>query len=155
VGDGLPTHETPPIVLDTNVLVAGACRHAGSLAYRILLGVLREQVPLILTPSIALEYQDVLQRAGVLALTGLTHAQAVDLVTDLIALSRKVHVAFEWRPNLRDESDNKFVDAAVHAAATIVTYNIADYRDADLMRHGWEAMTPQEFLTRYPVEEVG
>jgi len=143
-----------PIVMDTNVLVAGACRHAGSMAYRLLLGVLREEIPLILTPSIALEYQDVLLRPRVLDLTGLTHAQSVDLVTDLIALSRRVQRALQWRPNLRDEADNKFVEAAIHAGAVIVTYNVADFREPDMAEHGWTAMTPEEFLARYSVEET-
>ena len=143
----------PPVVMDTNVLVAGAARRKGSRAHAILYAVLREKVPLILTPAIALEYQEVLQRPPVLALTGLTHEQSVDLVTDLIGLSRKIHRNFEWRPNLTDEADNKFVEAAIHAAAIVVTYNIADYRKPDLRRHGWRAMTPVEFLTRYPVEE--
>ncbi len=145
-------HLTPPVVMDTNVLVAGACRHEASRAYQVLLGVLEGKIPLILTLGIALEYQDVLQRPRVLALTGLTHAQSVDLVDDLIHLSREVQLAFQWRPNLRDETDNKFVDAAIHAGAMIVTYNVADYRGGDLPRHGWIAMTPNEFTTRYPLK---
>ena len=146
-------YSTPPIVMDTNVLVAGACRHEGSRAYCVLLGVLHDEIPLILTASIALEYLDVLLRPGVLALTDLSHARSVDLVTDLITRSRKVQVDFQWRPNLRDETDNKFVEAAIHGAAIIVTYNVADYRDPDMARHGWTAMTPQEFLVRYPIQE--
>jgi predicted nucleic acid-binding protein len=112
------------------------------------------QIPLILTPGIALEYQDVLLRPGVLAITGLTHAQSVDLVTDLIALSWRVHLDFVWRPNLSDETDNKFVEAAIHGAAIIVTYNVGHYRAPDIKQHGWMVMTPQEFLVRYPIEEV-
>jgi predicted nucleic acid-binding protein len=147
--------QTPPIVLDTNVLVAGACRHSGSMAYRVLLGIVRGRVPLFLTPGIALEYQDVLLRPGVLALTGLTPMEALDIINELVALAHKVQLAFQWRPNLRDESDNKFVDAAIHGGAIIVTYNVADYRHPDIPRHGWTAMTPQEFVSRYLIEEAG
>jgi predicted nucleic acid-binding protein len=135
--------------MDTNVLVAGACRHESSLAYRFLLGILEERFPLIVTTPIVLEYLDVLNRPAVRELTALTGRQSEDLVTDLISLSRKVQVRFSWRPNLRDDGDNKFVDAAVHAAAIIVTYNISDYRGADLEQHGWTSMTPREFLARY------
>jgi predicted nucleic acid-binding protein len=139
--------------MDSNVLVAGACRHAGSQAYRLLCGVLSGQMPLILTPAIALEYEDVLVRPGILALTGLTHGESIDLVTDLIARSLRTQTRFVWRPNLRDEDDNKFVEAAMHTAAIIVTYNEADYRGGDLGRHGWLAMSPDEFLTRYAIRE--
>jgi predicted nucleic acid-binding protein len=135
--------------MDTNVLVAGACRRESSLAYQVLLGVLEERFPLILTEPIAWEYLDVLARPAVRALTGLSHRQSEELVTDLIALSHRVQLHFSWRPNLPDEGDNKFVEAAIHAAAVIVTYNVSDFRGADLSPHGWTAMTPQEFLARY------
>ncbi len=142
-------HQTPPIVMDTNVLVAGACRHEGSPAYRVVLGVLRGKVPLMMTEPIALEYLDVLQRPRVLAVTGLNHKQSADLVTDLIALSHEVQINFAWRPNLADESDNKFIEAAIHTAATIVTYNERDFLAGDLPRFGWSVTSPHDFVTRY------
>ena len=141
--------QSPPIVMDTNVLVAGACRHESSLAYELLLGVLEQRFPIILTEPIVLEYLDVLARPAVRALTGLTRRQSEVLVTDLIALSRKVQLRFSWRPNLQDEGDNKFVEAAIHTAAVIATYNVRDFRSPDLTPHGWTVMTPQEFLARY------
>lgn len=141
--------QSPPIVMDTNVLVAGACRHETSLAYEVLLGVLEERFPIILTEPIVLEYLDVLARPTVRALTRLTRRQSEELITDLLALSRKVQLRFSWRPNLRDESDNKFVEAAIHTAAVIATYNVSDFRSPDLTPHGWTVMTPQEFLARY------
>ncbi len=142
-------YQSPPIVMDTNVLVAGACQHESSLAYELLLGVLEERFPVILTEPIVLEYLDVLARPAIRSLTGLDRRQSEELVTDLISLSRKVQLRFSWRPNLRDEGDNKFVEAAVHAAAVIVTYNVRDFRSAELGQHGWTVMTPQQFLARY------
>ena len=144
---------TPPVVLDTNVLVAGACRRQGSRAYEVLMAVLRGRTPLILTPAIALEYQDVLQRPGVRELTGLTHEQSVDLVDDLIVRSRRVHIHFEWHPNLQDESDNKFVEAAISGRAIVVTYNTRDYERSDLIPHGWSLMTPNRFAASYLQDE--
>ena len=141
--------QTPPMVMDTNVLVAGACRHVGSFAYRMLMGVLEGEIPLMLTQSIALEYLDVLQRPRVLLLTGLDHRQSAELVTVLIAVALDVQIHFSWRPNLTDESDNKFVEAAMHTGATIVSYNALDYRAADLAQFGYSVMAPQEFALRY------
>lgn len=143
------TYQSPPVVMDTNVLVAGACRREQSRAYQFLLGILEEKYPLILTPAIVMEYLDVLERPSVRELTALSRRQSEELVTDLIALSQKVQLRFSWRPNLRDEGDNKFVEAAIHAAAIIVTYNVGDYRSDELEQHGWTAMTPQDFLVRY------
>ena len=143
------SYPSPPVVMDTNVLVAGACRHESSLAYGVLMGVLEERFPLILTPPIVLEYLDVLARPAVRALTGLNRRQSEELVTDLVALSHKVQVRFSWRPNLRNEADNKYVEAAIHAAAVIVTYRVSDFRPSELPPHGWTVMTPREFLARY------
>ncbi|MGD9633069.1 MAG: putative toxin-antitoxin system toxin component, PIN family [Pirellulales bacterium] len=135
--------------MDTNVLVAGACRHDGSPAYEVVLAILHRRVPLMLTEAIALEYLDVLQRPRVQAVTGLTLEQSALLVNDLIALSHEVQINFAWRPNLQDESDNKFVEAALHAGATIVTYNERDFTSGDLMRFGFSVINPREFATRY------
>jgi putative PIN family toxin of toxin-antitoxin system len=147
------SYQAPPVVMDTNVLVAAACRHEGSAAYAVLLGVLHKRVPLMMTEAIALEYLDVLQRPRVQGVTGLSHKQSADLVTDLIALSHEVQVNFAWRPNLADESDNKFVEAAMHAGATIVTYNERDFLAGDLSRFGWSVTSPHEFATRYLMSE--
>jgi predicted nucleic acid-binding protein len=135
--------------MDTNVLVAGACRHAGSHAYQVLLAILHRRVPLMMTEPIALEYLEVLQRPRVLAITGLTHKQSADLVTELIGLSHEVQINFAWRPNLTDETDNKFVEAAIHAGATIVTYNRRDFIAGDLQLFGWSIMSPQQFAAQY------
>ncbi len=135
--------------MDTNVLVAGACRREQSFAYGLLKGVLEERIPLMLTVPIAFEYTEVLQRERVMAMTGLDHSQSSALVTDLIALSRKIQVHFSWRPNLSDESDNKFVEAAIHGGVIIVTYNVEDFRSGDLQPLGWRLMTPRELLARY------
>ena len=143
------TDQTSPIVLDTNVLVAGACRHEASHAYQILMGILRGQIPLMLNQMIALEYQDVLQRPRIRQLTGLNHQQSEELISALIGLSQKVQIYFNWRPNLIDESDNKFVEVALHTGATIVTYNHRDYQAGAIRQHGWQVMSPREFIVRH------
>jgi putative PIN family toxin of toxin-antitoxin system len=143
----------PPIVLDTNVLVAGACRRESSAAYRVLIAVLQSHIPLILTEGIIAEYENVLSRPAIRRLTGLGVREANDLILELISLSQRTQLRFSWRPNLRDEHDNKFVDAAISAGAVIITYNIRDFAGADLRKHGWDAMTPVEFSTRFGLED--
>lgn len=143
---------SPPIVLDTNVLVAGACRHRSSLAYQILMAILAKQIPLIVTEPILAEYTDVLGRKAVRQLTGLTPQQNMELVLELVALSYQTQLQFSWRPNLLDEADNKFVEAAIAAAAIIVTYNVRDFANRDLAKYGWHVMTPLEFTTLYDIE---
>jgi predicted nucleic acid-binding protein len=117
----------PPAVRNSRrvyVLVAGACRHEGSLAHRVLMAVLDSQVPIMLTEGIVAEYADVLGRPAVRKLTGQTVKQNADLISDLISLSHQTQLHFSWRPNLLDETDNKFIEAAIAATAIIVTYNV-------------------------------
>ncbi|WP_417736697.1 putative toxin-antitoxin system toxin component, PIN family [Rosistilla oblonga] len=139
----------PPVVLDTNVLVAGACRQEQSMAYRVLMAVLNRRVPLMLTEGIIAEYTDVLSRPTVRKLIGLTAKQNSDLILELISLSHQTQLRFSWRPNLSDEADNKFIEAAIAATAIIITYNVRDFDCADLVKHGWDVMTPIEFWTLY------
>ena len=139
----------PQIVLDTNVLVAGACRHERSLAYLLLMAVLNRRIPLMLTEGIIAEYEDVLMRPSVRKLTGLSVKQSSDLILELISLSHQTQLHFSWRPNLLDEADNKFIEAAVAATAIIITYNLRDFAKPDFVKHGWDAMTPIEFTTLY------
>ena len=70
----------------------------------------------------------------------------------LVALSYHTQRQFSWRPNLLDEADDKFVEAAIAAAAIIVTHNVRDFANRDLAKHGWHVMTPLEFTTLYDIE---
>ncbi len=109
------------------VLVAGACRHERSLAYQLLMAVLDRRIPLMLTEGITAENEEVLMRPSVRKLTGLTAKQSSDLILELISLSHQTQLHFSWRPNLLDEADNKFIEAAVAATAIIITYNLRDF----------------------------
>ena len=142
----------PPIVLDTNVLVAGACRRRGSAAYRVLLAVLQRRVPIMLTQEIVAEHEDVLARPNVRQLTGLTVKQSSDLVLELLSLSHQAQLHFSWRPTLMDEADNKFIEAAIASSAIIITYNVRDFARSDLAKYGWEVMTPIEFTSLFDLE---
>ena len=106
----------------------------------------------MLTEGIIAEYTDVLGRASIRKLTGLTQKQTNDLVLELISLSYQTQLRFSWRPNLVDETDNKFIEAAIAGTAIIITYNVRDFTHGDLTKFGWEVMTPVEFCTCYDLE---
>ena len=75
-----------------------------------------------------------------------------ELILDLIAISRRTQLRFNWRPNLADETDNKFIEAAISATAIIITYNIVDFAHGDIAKYGWDVMTPLDFITRFDLE---
>lgn len=116
------------------------------------MAVLQGQIPIMLTEGIVAEYEDVLSRPSVRQLTGLRLKQSSELVLELISLSHQTQLHFSWRPNLMDEADNKFIEAAIAACAIIVTYNVRDFAKPDLKKHGWEVMTPIEFATVFELE---
>lgn len=52
-----------------------------------------------------------------------------------------------WRPNLRDEGDNHVVELAVAGgASTIITNNVADFRDSDLRFPDIRILTPRDLM---------
>ncbi len=106
----------------------------------------------MLTEGIVAEYEDVLSRPAVRQLTGLSIKQNAELVLELISLSHQTQLHFSWRPNLMDEADNKFIEAAIAASAIIVTYNVRDFAKPDLEKHGWEVMTPIELASLFDLE---
>jgi predicted nucleic acid-binding protein len=56
-------------------------------------------------------------------------------------------VYFGWRPNLLDESDNHVMELAIAANVTIIiTNNIRDFRNADLLFPQIRILPPDKFL---------
>ena len=129
----------PNIVLDTNVLVS-ALRSSRGASYRLLSLVEHDIFTLHLSTTLVTEYEAVLKR-GVIALT----AEEIDDVVDFVC-SRAVldKIFYLWRPVLKDPGDDFVLELAVKANATIVTWNVADFKHA--VRFGIAVLTPREFL---------
>ena len=117
----------PQIVLDTNVLVAGLRSRNGA-SFELLRRLPTGQYRLHLTVPLAMEYEDVLHRSGLLPLP----VDAIDAVLDMVcavAVQQPVH--FLWRPQLRDPRDELVLEAVVNASADyLVTHNLRDYQAA-------------------------
>jgi len=60
---------------------------------------------------------------------------------------RWVDIYYAWRPNLRDEADNHLIELAVAGGATrLVTKNLRDFRNAELIFPGVKVLSPEEFI---------
>lgn len=58
-----------------------------------------------------------------------------------------VRIAYLWRPNLPDESDNHVMELAVAGGAgVIVTNNVRDFRDGELTFPDIRILTPARFI---------
>lgn len=120
------------LVLDTDVLLSGLRSSAG--ASRVLLlaidaGVV---VPLVSVATV-IEYEAVLKREEHLQAAGLD-VEGIDRFLDaFIAHADHITSHFRIRPAVRDPDDEMFAELAVNGAAdALVSFNVGDYRPADL-----------------------
>jgi predicted nucleic acid-binding protein len=134
--------ESPRVVVDTNVLVAGLRSNRGA-SYRLLTEVGRGPFEIALSVPLVLEYEDALLRHQ--TQTGLTRRD-VDAVLDYFcSVGHLQTIFFLWRPLLPDPKDDMVVELAVAAGCrTIVTYNVRDFRGAKEL--GVAPQLPAEFL---------
>ncbi len=134
------------VVVDTNVFVA-ALRSGGGPSREVIRRSLNGQYQPIFSNALWLEYEDLLGREVWTQETTVDERRKV--LAALAAASRWVKIFYGWRPNLRDEGDNHLVELAIAGGAeAIVTYNIRDFRLADLRWPGLAVLTPPECLER-------
>ena len=138
------------IAVDTNVLFQAVYSSAGA-SHEILRMVRAGDVKLALSVPVFEEYRDVLPRPSTLKQTRLT-SQEVQAVLDFVALvGLPTPIDFLWRPNLRDESDNMFVELAMASDSRyLITRNIRDHRiGQELKFDSFEVVTPHVFLEEW------
>ena len=133
-----------PIVIDTNVFVAGL-RSGGGASREVLRQTLLGKYQPLFGNALWSEYQDVLGRA----LWGATTiaAERQNVLAALASQGRWVTVYFGWRPNLPDEGDNHLIELALAGGAlAIVTHNLRDLRSGELNLGPLRVLTPAQCL---------
>ena len=118
------------IVLDTNILVS-ALRSATGPSFALMQLIRSGAVSMCCSPALFLEYEDVLKRAEQLQASSLNLADVDAILADLASHVIPVNTHYQWRPQLRDPSDEMVLEAAVNASTqAIVTYNLKDFAPA-------------------------
>lgn len=138
------------VTIDTNILYQALCSQIGA-SYAILQLVRSGDLQLAISVPVFEEYCDVLCRPKVLKEAGLVRADA-EAVLDFIALAGiPTPIDFLWRPNLKDESDNMFVELAMASGSDhLITRNRRHYSIGnDLLFDSFTVVTPAEFLTEW------
>lgn len=137
------------IVVDTNVFV-GACLGTGAsnaLVARCLAG---SDLPLMGNALFA-EYQDVLSRAALFTKSRLSANERDELFDIFAAVCEWIRVYCQWRPNLRDESDNHLIELAIAGNAQyIITRNVRDLATGQLAFPHLRIVTPEQYLKDNP-----
>jgi putative PIN family toxin of toxin-antitoxin system len=129
------------LIFDTNVLVAGLRSKRGA-SYQLIRLLDQRRFRLNVSVALALEYEDVLKRPGLL--TGINE-QEIDAFLDYVLSACNLEPSVpRLRPSLRDPDDERILELAAQCGAAIVTHNTRDFEGA--ARFGVEVKTPSEIL---------
>jgi predicted nucleic acid-binding protein len=93
------------------------------------------------------EFEAVLNRTPLFAKSRLTAVEREELFNIFLSTCEWTKVYFQWRPNLRDESDNHLIELAVAAIASfVVTRNVREFAASQLLFPQILILTPEQIL---------
>lgn len=129
----------PRVVFDTNVLFS-ALRSRLGVSFQLLSMVGQSRFTLQVSAPLIAEYEDVLKRGQLT----LSEAQIDDVLDYICAQSEHHRIFYLWRPVLKDPNDDFLLELAIKSQATIVTWNMADFKKASTL--GVQVITPRQLL---------
>lgn len=133
------------VVFDTCVL-ASALRSSRGASFALLRAIRDKRLIALATPTLFLEYEDVLKRSDQRQVSMLSLIDIEDFLDALAASIEPVDVHLRSRPQLRDPGDEMVLEAAINGRAdALATHNIRDFREAG-PRFGIRIARPAELL---------
>ena len=137
------------ITIDTNVLYQ-ALRSSSGASFQIMQLVRAGSCRIVLSQSVFTEYQDVLTRQSSLDAFELTRNDVEMFLRYIAYIGQKFDPHFLFRPNLKDENDNMFVELAIASQSRyLVTSNIKDFVSGELLLNNFQLFTPAQFLKNW------
>ncbi len=137
---------TDSIVIDTSVLISALIGTQGP-SREILRRCLQGTYNSLVSNALFLEYEDVSRRGKILELCPLTNSEVRELLNAFYKTCRWVPIYYLWRPNIKDEGDNFLIELALAGnASRIITNNIRDLKNAELIFPDLQIETPEQFL---------
>ena len=115
------------IVIDTNVLFQALRSNQGASNY-ILQLIRNRKLTIALSLPVFSEYEDVLKRPEKIKDLELSVTDIDKILRFLAYISKPTTIYYLFRPNLKDEKDNIFIELALASNADyIITSNIKDF----------------------------
>ena len=136
------------VVIDTSVFVS-AMLSEGSASRRVLQSCFQGELQPVIGNALFAEYESLIGRDSVFGKTPLSFAQREEFLDNFLSVCRWVDVYYLWRPNLKDEGDNHLIELAVAGGAkAIITGNIKDFKDTELVFPDIAITTAHDFIER-------
>jgi len=133
------------ILIDTSTVIAAVRSPRGASA-EIVRRVLQDQLSMVCSVPLFLEYEAVLLRPEHMEVAGATVRDIANLLDALAGKLLPVEIQYLWRPQLRDANDDMVLEAAVNGqASSIITFNARDFVP-HAYGFGIAVKSPGEFL---------
>ena len=121
------------IVIDTSVFISALISSNGASRELLRQCLLLKYQPLM-GNALFCEYEQVINRDEVLRSCPLSIEEIQTLLASFMSVCEWTRIYYLWRPNLKDEADNDFIELAIAGNAKIIaTYNIKDFKKTQLI----------------------
>jgi len=136
------------LVIDTDVFVAALLsRNGSSVAREVIRRCLRGHYQPLFGVTLFAEYEALLSRDNLFSNCQLGHKERETIFSALLHQAGWIEIYFAWRPNLQDEADSHLIELAVASGAqAIVSRNIRDLKNAELLFPDIKILTPKQCL---------
>ncbi|HUZ18204.1 MAG TPA: putative toxin-antitoxin system toxin component, PIN family [Spirochaetia bacterium] len=143
-------HVLVTVTLDTNVLYQALYSASGA-SHAVLWRIRSGEIRLALSIPVFEEYQDVLHRQKTKRELGLSSDDIQNVLDFIVLIGMETSTSYLWRPNLKDEDDNIFVELAVASGSEyLITRNTRDYTIGNELRFdSFQVVTPNEFMIEW------
>jgi putative PIN family toxin of toxin-antitoxin system len=134
------------IVVDTSVFISALIGSKGS-SRELIRRCLKGEYQPLMGNALFLEYESVMQREEIISQCSLTNTEIYTLLASFINVSQWISIYYLCRPNLKDEADNHLIELAVAGnAQIIVTKNVKDFQNAELVFPNLSILRPEEII---------
>ncbi|MBU0655746.1 MAG: putative toxin-antitoxin system toxin component, PIN family [Gammaproteobacteria bacterium] len=135
------------VVVDTNVMVAALLGKEAATARQVIELGLQDKITPLMADALFNEYLDVISRDDVMQKCPFDDDERMEFLSAFLACCQWCKIYFGWRPNLQDEGDNHLIELAVAGGAKyIITTNVRDFKNGELLFDGLNIVTPQQFI---------